>query len=72
MFEVKVIEEGVSEATGAGMAVPVPVRVTDCGEPVALSATEREAVKVVADAGVKVIEMEQVALAASELPQVLV
>ena len=33
----------VSDATGAATAVPVPVRVAVCGEPVALSATERVA-----------------------------
>lgn len=37
-----------------GGGVPVPVRFAVCGEPAALSATERVAVKVAADAGVKV------------------
>ena len=45
---------GVSEAIGAATAVPVPVRVAVCGEPVALSATESVAEKLVAEAGVKV------------------
>jgi hypothetical protein len=40
-----------SEATGA---VPVPVRVEVCGDPLALSATESVAVKLAADAGVNV------------------
>ena len=40
-----------SEATGA---VPVPVRVEVCGDPLALSATESVAVKLEAEAGVKV------------------
>lgn len=44
----------VSEAMGAATAVPVPVRAAVCGEPVALSATEIVAVKLVAEAGVKV------------------
>ena len=35
-------------------AVPVPVREAVCGEPVALSATESVAEKLVAEAGVKV------------------
>jgi hypothetical protein len=39
---------------------------------VALSVTDNVAVKVAAEAGVKVTAMEQVAFAASELPQVLV
>jgi hypothetical protein len=40
-----------SDATGA---VPVPVRVEVCGDPLALSATESVAVKLEAEAGVKV------------------
>jgi hypothetical protein len=54
-----------------GAAVPVPLRVVVCGEPLALSATEREAVKLVAEAGVKVTEMVQLASAASVWPQVV-
>ena len=44
----------------------------DCGEPVALSATEIAALRLPADAGVKVTVMVQVALAANEEPQLLV
>lgn len=66
------IEAGVSEATGAGAAVPVPVRVAVCGEPVALSATCKVAVKLLAEAGVNMTEIVQLDPAASELPQVLV
>jgi len=47
-------EAGVSEAIGAGAAVPVPVSVELCGEPTALSATCSVAVKLAADAGVNV------------------
>ena len=65
-------EGGVSEAAGVGMLVPVPLRATTCGDPVALSVTEMMAEKLVAEAGVKVMEMEQLAPAASELPQVFV
>jgi hypothetical protein len=65
-------ELGDSEATGAAAVVPVPLKATVCGEPVALSATESVAVKLAADAGVNVTEIAQLALAASELPQVLV
>lgn len=51
---VKVSVAGVSAATGAAAAVPVPLKVVVCGEPEALSATERVAEKVAADAGVNV------------------
>jgi len=44
--------DAVRDATAA---VPVPVRVAVCGEPVALSATESVAEKPVAEAGVKVM-----------------
>jgi len=69
---VKVRAEGVREGWGAVAVVPVPLRATACGDPVALSTTESVAAKLAAEAGVKVTEMEQVAFAASELPQVLV
>jgi len=45
---------GVSAAIGAGGVVPVPVSVELCGEPAALSATERVAEKLAAEAGVNV------------------
>ena len=47
----KLIDE-LKEAAGA---VPVPVRVAVCGDPLALSATESVAVKLEAEAGVKVM-----------------
>jgi len=53
-------------------AVPVPLSVAVCGEPLALSATETVAEKLAADAGVNVTEMVQFAAAASVVPQVLV
>jgi hypothetical protein len=65
--------DGVDELTvklGAGL--PVPFSVTVCGEPLALSATETVAVKLAAEAGVKVMEMVQLTPAASVSPQVLV
>jgi hypothetical protein len=43
--------DGVSDATGA---IPVPVKLEVCGEPEALSATDRVAEKLAAEAGVKV------------------
>ena len=39
---------------GTAGLVPVPVRVVVCGEPTALSATDKVAAKLVAEAGVKV------------------
>ena len=73
MTAVKVSDAGVSVAIGAGGGtVPVPVKPMVCGEPAALSATETVAAKLAADAGVNVIEMEQLEPAASEPPHVLV
>jgi len=62
----------VSEKSVATGGVPVPLSVVVCGEPAALSATEMEAVKLAADAGVKVTEIVQLAAAASIAPQVVV
>jgi len=69
---VKVRLVGARTACGVGAAVPVPVSVAVCGEPVAVSATAMDAEKVVAEAGVNVTEMVQVAEAASVVPQLLV
>ena len=63
---------GLRFASGAGRAAPEPLRVAVCGELEALSATESVAVKLATEAGVKVIEMVQLAEAASMVPQVLV
>jgi hypothetical protein len=57
---------------GVSAAVPVPVSVTVCGDPEALSATESVAEKLVTDAGVNVTDIEQLEPAARELPQVFV
>jgi hypothetical protein len=67
----------VGKASGVGLSVacgevPVPMMAADCGEPVALSATETEAEKAVAEAGVKVTLIVQVAPAARLAPQLLV
>ena len=43
--------DGVKDATGA---MPVPVRLAVCGDPVALSATDNVAEKLAAEAGVNV------------------
>jgi hypothetical protein len=67
----KVSEVGPNTACGISGSVPVQVMVADCGEPVALSATEIEAVRLAAEAGVNVTVIVQVAPAASEIPQLL-
>jgi len=54
-----------------GAAVPVPLRLVDCGEPAALSVTERAAVKLAAETGLNVTEIVQLPPAASDVPQVL-
>ena len=53
-------------------AVPVPVRLTVCGLPVALSVRVTAAVRVPLAVGVKVTLIVQLAPAATELPHVLV
>ena len=63
---------GVSAAFGAVAIVPVPLRAAVCGEPVALSATETDALALAAVVGVKVTEIVQLAPTASVGPQVLV
>lgn len=50
----------------------MPLRVVVCGEPAALSATDRVAEKLATEAGEKVTEIAQLAPAARELPQLLV
>jgi hypothetical protein len=55
-----------------GAAEPVPLRVTVCGEPLALSATERAAVKLPVPEGIKMTETAHVASAARDVPQVFV
>lgn len=72
IVELNVRVPGVSEAPGAAAAVPVPLSVAVCGEPVALSATDRVAEKLVTEDGVNVTEIAQLAPAASELPHVFV
>ena len=67
----KAIDAGVSVTVGVADAVPVPVRATVCGVPVALSATERLAVRAPVAAGLNSTETVQLAAAASEVPQVV-
>lgn len=67
----KAMEAGVSETAGANAAVPVPVRVTNCGEPGALSAMDSAALSAPVVAGLNSIDTEQVAEAASVVPQVV-
>ena len=54
------------------VAVPVPLRLTVCGLPLALSAIFSEAPRLPLAEGVKVTLMVQLPAAATELPQVLV
>lgn len=63
---------GVSTACGISGAAPVPVRASDCGEPVALSAMDMAADRLAAEAGVKLTVMVQLDAAASDEPQLLV
>ena len=51
---------------------PVPVRLTACGDPAALSATFKEAVNDPVVVGLKLTEMVQLAPTATVLPQVVV
>jgi preprotein translocase subunit SecB len=67
----KVRVAGVKLTAGTGV-VPVPVRATACGDPLALSATLTEAVNKPTAAGVNLIVIVQLALTATELPQVFV
>jgi hypothetical protein len=63
----------VGEKLTAGVeATPVPVRATVCGLPVALSATDSDALRAPVAAGLKVTLMVQFAPAAKLVPQVLV
>jgi hypothetical protein len=69
---VDISELNVKVAAGVVDVVPVPFRVMVCGEPLALSATLRFAVKLAAALGEKAMEIVQLEFAARELPQVLV
>lgn len=57
--------------TGAAAAVPVPVSAIDCGEPATLSVMDREALRVPAAVGLKVMPMAQLPPAATAVVQVL-
>src|SRR5712692_2717892 len=57
---------------GAAVEVPVPVRPTECGLPLALSVMVTAAVRVPVAVVVNVTEIVQLALAASEAGQLLV
>ena len=62
---------GDSVTAGALATAPVPVRLTVCGLPGALSVIVTVPVRVPVAVGVKVTLMVQLALAAKEVPQVL-
>ena len=66
----KAIDAGVSVIAGAVAAAPVPDKVTTCGEPVALSAIESEAVRAPAAVGFNSTETVQLAAAANDVVQV--
>ena len=65
----KASELGLSVAAGA---TPFPLKLTDCGDPVALSAMLTDAVSVPVACGLKVTVMVQLEAAATLLPQLLV
>jgi hypothetical protein len=67
----KLNDDGVSDAPGTSGAVPVPLTVTTCGDPEALSTTDNMAEKFAADAGVKLTEIVQLEPAGKDAPQVL-
>jgi hypothetical protein len=69
--EGKVRVKGETDAMGPPV-VPVPVRVTICGVPDALSAIEIAAVRVPAAVGLNTAPMVQFAAAISVVPQVFV
>ena len=62
----------VEETNSAAALVPVPERVIAWGLPLTLSVMDSEAVRLPLAAGLNVTLTEQLALATSELPQVLV
>src|SRR5580704_19455497 len=66
----KAIDVGVNVIAGAAAAAPVPVSFTVCGEPVALSAIDSEAVSAPAAVGLNSTETVQLAPTASEVVQV--
>jgi hypothetical protein len=68
----KLIVLGESATTGTAGAVPDPLSVAVCGDPVALSATETVAAKLATEPGVNVTEIVHIAPAASDSPQVFV
>jgi len=68
--KVRLVGERVT--AGAVAAAPVPVSDAVCGLPLALSATEIDAVRAPDAEGLNVMLMEQLALAATLVPQVFV
>src|SRR5258708_19868731 len=72
VWPAKASEEAERLTTGAEAAAPVPVRLTDCGLPEALSVMLRVPVRLPDAVGVNVTLMVQFAPAATELPHALV
>jgi hypothetical protein len=69
---VNVSDDAVRPAMGAGTAVPVPLSVTVCGEPAALSVTVMIELSVATDFGVNAMVKLQLAPGASDVAQVVV
>jgi hypothetical protein len=69
-WRAKLTVEGLSDTDGT--PTPVPFKVTDCGDPAALSAMARAAPRLPAAIGLNVTEMPQCAPAATDVPQVFV
>jgi hypothetical protein len=67
----KASDAGLSVTVCVAAAVAVPFNATVCGEPVALSATESDAVSEPATAGLNSTETVQLALAAREVVHVV-
>ena len=72
MPKARLVGERLTTAAVPVAAVPLPEKLTVCGLPVALSEMLTEAVRVPLAEGVSVTLIVQLALAATELPQVLV
>ena len=70
--DVMVWDAVVEEMVKVGSAVPVPLIATACGDPDALSATDKLAVKDATDVGAKTTAIVQLLPASRELPQVFV
>jgi hypothetical protein len=69
-WRAKVTVEGLSDTDGT--PTPVPFKVTDCGDPAALSVMVTAALRLPAEVGLNVTEMLHLTPAATDVPQVFV